>query len=140
MYMYYFLYHFLLFLMLFHSLSASSIILLSSSPPSPPLSPSLSPPLSFSPPPLLLLTTHSYWLSMTFTCAPVALAQPLDLFIISQEIIAMETNYAHPPPGLGELIPGRHIHLSMQSPPKSHETTIYGSSSTGTMSDCVGSG
>ena len=67
-------------------------------------------------------------------------SQPLDSFIISQEIVAMETNHAHPPPGLGELIPGRHIHLPTQSPPESHDATIYGSNSTGTMSGSMGSG
>ena len=125
--------------MLFYSLSLC-LFHQSPSPPFSPFSPFL--PLTLFSPIILSssLLTHSYWLSMTFTCAPVALAQPLDSFIISQEIIAMETNYTHPPPGLGKLIPGRHIHLPAQSPPKSHDTTIYGSSSTGTMSGCVGSG
>lgn len=43
-------------------------------------------------------------------------------FVISQEIVSMETNHTHHPPGhnVGELIPGRHVHLQQvdsHSPP-----------------------
>ena len=55
-----------------------------------------------------------------------ASSQPIDSFVISQEIVAMETNHTHPPPGLGELIPGRHIHLQNLSPPETHDTSLYG--------------
>ncbi|XP_011409235.2 PREDICTED: dual specificity tyrosine-phosphorylation-regulated kinase 1A-like [Amphimedon queenslandica] len=53
-------------------------------------------------------------------------SQPIDSFVISQEIVAMETNHTHPPPGLGELIPGRHIHLQNLSPPETHDASLYG--------------
>ena len=101
----------------------------------------LSPPHSLLPYHPLLLLTNS--LILVFNDLHLCSCCSCSTFRLVHHITGdhcHKTNYAHPPLGLGELIPGRHIHLPTQSPPKSHDTTIYGSSSTGTMSGCVGSG
>ena len=47
-----------------------------------------------------------------------------DSLIISQEIVSMETNHTHPiGHKVGELIPGRHIHLQQSPPDTMYPTT-----------------